>query len=233
MRRVMAGLMVMACAATMSAQEGTVSAEARLDALLEAMGGREAWAKLTGIRVHATHYEASIPAPFENVIVNDFSRPAFRVDARGPGYQRVRAINGQDGWMSDGRTFAALDAARMHDELRWWESNVYRTLQRLALRDPSLHVAWIAPDRLAVVRADGVRLNWFRLNQRHEPVAFGTWDAEDGTVFGPLANGPAGLKYPKWGASVDGRWRYEVDRVITFAGVVGVDMSRPTAPPVG
>lgn len=221
-------VIALALMASVNAQEDATSADARLEQLLEAMGGRNAWAKLTGIRVHATHYDTAVPAPFENVIVNDFTRPAFRIDARGPNYVRVRAITGNAGWTSDGRTFAALDVTRLHEELRWWESNVYRTLQRLAQRDATLHVEWMPPDRLAVVRADGTRVNWFRLGPHGEPIAFGTWDAEVGTVFGPLANGPAGIRYPKWGASADGRWRYEVDRVITFAGVVNVDATPPT-----
>jgi len=204
-------------------------ASTHLESLLAAMGGRDAWARVTGMRILATHHDANLPVPFENVIVNDFGQPQVRIEARGQGYVRLRALSGTAGWRSDGQSSTPLEPDRVRDEQRWWEANVYRTLARLARGDASLRVEWMAPDRLVISRDDGTRLNWFRLNARHEPVAFGTWDSDVGTIFGPLANGPAGIRYPKWGARPDGRWRYEVDRVTTFAGAVNVDVTQPTA----
>jgi hypothetical protein len=55
-------------------------------------------------------------------------------------------------------------------------------------------------------------LNWFVLNQRGEPMLFGTWANEAGTTFGPLASS-GDIKYPKWGARPDGSWRYEIVRL--------------------
>lgn len=209
------------------AAQAPAPATARLEGLLAAMGGREAWARVAGMRVLAMHHDASLEAPFENSIVNDFNRPAVRIEARGPGYQRVQAISASAGWRSDGQVVTPLSPERLLEERRWWEANVYRTLVRLARGDTSLRVEWIGPDRLAVFRDDGTRLNWFRLNQRNEPIAFGTWDSETGTVFGPLVAGPAGIRYPKWGASPDGRWRYEIERMITLTGQVAVDVEPP------
>ena len=109
------------------------------------------------------------------------------------------------------------------DERSWWEANVYRTLHRLAVRDLDLESRAVGEHRLEIFRRDGKRLNWFVLNQRGEPMLFGTWDSEAGTAFGPLASSGA-IKYPKWGARPDGSWRYEIVR-LTTAEKVPADVS--------
>ena len=72
----------------------------------------------------------------------------------------------------------------------------------------------VGEHRVEIFRRDGKRLNWFHLNQRGEPMLFGTWESEAATVFGPLA-ASGQIKYPKWGARPDGSWRYEIVRLTT------------------
>lgn len=185
------------------------AAEARLERFLGAMGGRAAWAGVKSYEIRATHHEAN-RAPYANTIWNDFARPAVRIEARGPEFAAVRAIDGDRGWRQrDGGEVIALTPAQVAEEVKWWEANIYRTLHRLARRDPELIVRAAGENRLEVWRADGVRLNWFELNSAGEPIRFGTWDSETGSVFGPLVqHGP--IKCAKWGTNVAGTWRYEV-----------------------
>ena len=72
------------------------------------------------------------------------------------------------------------------DDVRWWEAHAYRTIVRLARKDAALNVSLAADGRLEIHRTDGVRLVWYRMNAAGEPIAFGAWDNERGTVFGPL-----------------------------------------------
>ena len=60
------------------------------------------------------------------------SGPQVRIEARGQGYVRLRALSGTAGWRSDGQSSTPLEPDRVRDEQRWWEANVYRTLARLA-----------------------------------------------------------------------------------------------------
>jgi hypothetical protein len=185
------------------------TAEARLERFLTAMGGRAAWAAVKSYEIRATHYEAP-RAPYANTIWNDFAWPAVRIEARGPEFTILRAIDGDQGWRQrDGGEVTPLTREQVEDEKRWWESNLYRTVHRLARRDPELSVRTAGDSRLEVWRADGKRLNWVELNVAGEPIRFGTWDNETGSVFGPLIQqGP--VKCPKWGANAAGTWRYEV-----------------------
>jgi hypothetical protein len=195
----------------------------RAEALLAAMGGREAWSKVKFVHVEAIHDDVNIRDPYTNKIWNDFSAPRVRLEAKNAQMDRRRVIaDGKGSRIRDGER-AALTPEQYEDERSWWEANVYRTLHRLAVRDPELQPRAVGDNRLEIFRSDGKRLNWFVLNQRGEPMLFGTWESEAGTAFGPLA--PSGaIKYPKWGARPDGSWRYEIVR-LTTAEAVPADVS--------
>ena len=187
--------------------------EARLDALLQAMGGRAAWAAAQAVRVDATHYSTVFRLPHRNEIWNDFRTPRLRIVASREEIDRALVVDGNRGSRRNRPDVRALTPEEVAEQLRWWESNVYRTLHRLARRDPDLSVRMIGPNRLAVFRKDGVRLNWIDLNQQSEPILFGSWESETGTIFGPLMTSPSGLKHPRWVASGDGTWRVELREV--------------------
>lgn len=202
------------------------SAEARLERFLSAMGGRDAWAAVRSYEIRATHYEAD-RAPYANAIWNDFARPAVRIEARSPEFTAMRAIDGDRGWRQrDGGEPVPLTPEQLTDEKRWWESNIYRTLHRLARRDAELTVRAVGEHRLEVFRSDGVRLNWFELNKAGEPIRFGTWNNETGSVFGPLIQqGP--VKCAKWGTNAAGTWKYEVVELLVSDRPSAAEYSKP------
>lgn len=201
----------------LTAAEPATGAGARVDRLLEAMGGRTAWAAATAVHVSATHYSTELRLPHGNEIWNDFRTPRLRIEARSGEIDIALVLDGDAGSRRRGTTIQPLTAAEITNQQRWWESNVYRTLHRLARRDPELTVRMLAPNRLGVFRKDGIRLNWIELNQSSEPILFGTWDSESGTVFGPLTASTSGLRHSQWVTSPDGTWRVQLHevRVIT------------------
>lgn len=204
---------ILACSSNIShAQEN--AGRARAEHLLEAMGGRAAWAQVKFVHVEAIHDDVSIRDPYTNKIWNDFTAPRLRLEAKNVLIDRRRVIDGESGsrWR-DGEQ-STLTPEQFEDERSWWEANIYRTLHRLAVNDPDLSARAVGEHRVEIFRRDGKRLNWFHLNQRGEPMLFGTWDSEAGTAFGPLASAGQ-IKYPKWGARPDGSWRYEIVRLST------------------
>jgi hypothetical protein len=195
------------------------TAAARVERLLTAMGGRAAWARAKFVHVESTHHELTIRDPFTNRIWNDFSAPRVRLEAIIEGALRRRGIDGDKGWrLRDGQA-TPLAAEQVASEHAWWESNVYRTLHRLAGNDPTLTARPVGDSRLEIFRADGKRLNWFLLNLRGEPVRFGTWDSESASIFGPLVAEPSGVKHPHWGTTADGSFRFEILRFETAESV--------------
>lgn len=187
---------------------GSTAAE-RVELLLKAMGGREAWTRAKFIYVEAKYEDLAVAAPYTNQTWNDLSQPRVRFEARNETMDRRHAINGESGWRWRDGVSGPLTPDQFTGEIRWWESNMYRTLHRLAAEDPELTVRAVGEHRIDIYRIDGTRLNWFVLNSRGEPVLFGTWDSDAGNVVGPLVtSGP--VRHPRWGARQDGTWRYDI-----------------------
>lgn len=204
--------LLLLCSSLFAADTATESGDARAERFLSAMGGREAWAAVRSYTIRATHYEGN-RAPFANTIWNDFAAPRVRIEAKGPDVDVRRALDGDRAWrLRDGQP-TPLTAEQIRDEQRWWEANIYRTLHRLATRDSELTTRAVGENRVEIFRADGVRLCWLELNVRGEPLRFGTWDSETGSVFGPLAQ-HGSVKCPKWGTNATGTWRYEVVELV-------------------
>ena len=183
--------------------------------LLGAMGGREAWSAVTFVHVEAVHDDLDIARPFVNRIWNDLSRPRVRFWAGNHDFTRSRRIEGGEGVRESGpQQGVSLTAEQYESDRSWWEGNVYRTLHRMARRDATLGYRAVGGTRLEVLKPDGAVLNWFVLNQKGEPMLFGSGADARGTAFGPLASS-GGVRYPKWGARADGSWRYEITRFVT------------------
>lgn len=205
-------------------------ARARVELFLSAMGGRTAWKDLKSVTVRATHYDPALRHPYANAIFNDFTQPRVRFEASGPELSSQRAIDHDRGWrVRDGKS-ALLTPQQLADDRAWWEANIYRTLVRLANDDPDLRAVAAGERRLEIYRADGKRLNWFELGIGGQPIRFGTWDNEEGTVFGPLASAGA-VRYPSWGANRTGTFRYEVTSFLPSGDLPAVSFDPPSSTP--
>lgn len=202
------GLLALATLRAARAQAEMRDATATLEALLDAMGGRSAWAELRGLAVLAVHHLAEQPAPFDNRIWLDFERPRLRIESNLLGLRRVRVLDGEQGWRQRGdEPTTALPPADVASEREWWASHVYRTISRLARRDPALAIS-LSDDGRLLVQESGAALAWLRVDRRGEPIAFGARETppERGTQFGPLAPHGA-LRFPSFSINNQGRWR--------------------------
>lgn len=209
------------------ADDAIAAGTALAEELLAAMGGREAWAGVRYVHVEAVHDDLAVRDPFTNRIWNDLTAFRARFEARNDRMDRRHAVDGDTGWRWREGEVHPLTPEQVAGQRRWWESNVYRTLHRIAVRDPALSFRAPGPRRLEILRADGTRLNWFILNQRGEPMVFGTGDSEAGSVFGPLSSNGT-IRYPRWGGRPDGDFRYEIVRLETAAAVPdGVSFTAP------
>lgn len=193
------------------------AAEARLESLLAAVGGRAAWAALTGTRNDSQQNRIDEPTVVRAVVSIDFRQPRVRIDTRAPGLRLARALDGERHWrLARDGTLGPIPAATLQQDRRWYAGHVYRTLHRLAARDPTLTVANGAgagagagnatARRLEVFEA-GQRLAWFDLDARGEPFAFGAHDDTQGAICGPWAFEVQRIRHPVWVAQRDGSWR--------------------------
>ncbi len=86
---------------------------------------------------------------------------------------------------------------------------LYRTIHRIAARDPAIRVGLDEHGRLEIIAGDE-RILWLRLDAKGEPYAFGFYDDEVGSLSGPWDFQADGIRHPTWVSSADGTWRAAV-----------------------
>lgn len=222
------GVSLLLCSTGVVADPGPDPARAAADRLVAAMGGAEAWSRARGLVIRARHWEAQYEAPYDNLIQMSLDEPRMRFEGDSATMKRRRAVAGNAGWrVSETRELGPMTAEQVADDLRWWEAHAYRNIGRLARRDPTLVSKLAADGRLELHRPDGVRLVWYRLNAAGEPVAFGAWDNERGSVFGPLVERGGGTRLPAWVASSDGTFRAILVEAFVLPSAPEADWEKP------
>jgi len=198
------------------------------DRLVAAMGGTEAWSKARGLVIRARHWESDLAAPYNNLIQMALDAPRMRFEGYSETMKRRRAVVGEVGWrVSEVRELGPMTPEQVADDLRWWEAHAYRTIGRLARKDPTLIPRLHADGRLELYRPDGIRLVWYRLNPAGEPLAFGAWDNERGSVFGPLVERGGGVKLPAFSVSADGAFRAILVEASALEAPPDADWTKP------
>jgi hypothetical protein len=67
---------------------------------------------------------------------------------------------------------------------------------------------------------------WFRLNRQGEPLEFGTWDNEQGTIFGPPIPRTDGIAIPSFSVRSRGDWRAIIKGIEVYRDEMPVDFDR-------
>lgn len=189
------------------------SAPVLADRLLEAIGGRAAWAGLKNTVNDSQQFRTTDPEQVRAVITMDFTQPRWRIDTSAPGLQLTRVVDGERDWRRtrEGK-IAPLSATTRQDDLQWYAGHAYRTLARVARRDPLLQLA-VGYDGRLEVHEGGRRIAWFKLTASGEPYAFGGVGDDPGSLSGPWTASDQGIRHPAWVAQADGTWRSSLNRL--------------------
>ncbi len=206
-RAVLVLSLVLASPWALPAPSPVPDASALADRLLASLGGRAAWAAARATVNDSRQDWDGDPPVLRVVITMDFERPRWRIETRGENLHLVRVVDGDRHWrLTREGDVAPVSEATLAADRRWYAGHVYRTLHRIARRDPSLGLATGKDGRLEV-HEGGARLAWFRLDRRGQPYRYGAHDDEVGSIFGPWELERGGIRHPAWVSRDDGRWR--------------------------
>ncbi|MEZ5459278.1 MAG: hypothetical protein R3E65_08205 [Steroidobacteraceae bacterium] len=190
---------------------GPASAETSADAvaerMLDALGGRAAWAALKTLVNDSCQYRIEAPTVVRTVISLDLQRARFRIETWGPDLHLIRAVDGEAHWrLSRAGIIEPIPDATLSGDRRWYTGHVYRTIHRIAAKDPTISLG-IGKDERLEVHESGARIAWFQLDARGEPYAFGGVEDEEGSVSGPWTYVGGGVRHPAWVARRDAAFR--------------------------
>lgn len=213
MRRSIAAFVLATSMSSALAAATAADAEALAERMLAALGGRAAWAAATNTVNDSQQNWDGEPSVLRVVITMDFERPRLRIETRGEGIDLVRVIDGDRHWRvtRDG-SIAPIPADTLADDRRWYRGHIYRTLHRIARRDPSITLA-IGSDGRLEVHESAARIAWYALDRRGQPYRFGSHDDDVGAIFGPWEASVAGIAHPVWVTRDNGKWRAMLKRL--------------------
>ena len=190
--------------------KGETAARELADKMLERLGGREAWAGLRNTINGSQQNRAGEPTVVYAVITMDFEQPRFRIETTAQDLHLIRVIDGENSWrLRRSGNIEGVPEELYASEMKWYNAHLYRTIHRVAARDPSLSLGLGSDGRLEIF-AEGERILWFKLDARGEPYAFGAWDDETGGLSGPWDFIKDGIHHPRWVSNPDGTWRAAV-----------------------
>jgi hypothetical protein len=183
------------------------TAEELAEKMLSALGGRDNWAAVKMTINESQQNRVEEPTVVRAVITMDFERPRFRIDTSGPKGTTVRVVDGDASWRKTWEgVIEDVPGDLKAEDMRWYQGHVYRSIHRLAARDPSLTISMPSAGQLDL-NENGKRLIWFRLDAKGEPYAFGARDDNTGTICGPWEASAGGVKHPIWVSNPNGTWR--------------------------
>jgi hypothetical protein len=212
MRRLRILVLAAACFAlpAASAADAAAPAEALAERMLGAIGGRSAWANLRNTVNDSQQNRLESPTVVRSVISMDFERMRFRIETTAPALRLVRVIDGDRHWrLNRAGVIEPVPEELLAEERKWYAGHVYRTLHRMAARDPALRLGLDSTGRLEIFEG-GARIAWFALDADGVPYAFGAHDDEVGSICGPWDFEQDGIRHPLWVARPDGSWRANI-----------------------
>lgn len=189
------------------AQAALPEADSLAERMLASLGGRAAWAAAKNTVNDSRQDWDGDPSELRVVITMDFERPRVRIETWGRDLHLVRAIDGDKHWRRtrDGK-IEPLTPELLEGDRRFYAGHVYRTLHRIAKRDPALSLSVGKEGRLEVLEG-GKRIAWYALDRAGQPYLYGAHDDEVGGIFGPWVHEESGIRHPAWVTRDGGKWR--------------------------
>lgn len=191
--------------------EGDAAAIEKAEAMFKAIGGKEGWANLKSLYIHAIHEEPGLDYPYESHIWRDLDDFKMRIEQRGPEFDII-------GLFSE----AAVEVQYLHrDTMRWFspedledekfshEHNVYVLLKKLATQS-GISVKEGTDGRIEFYQNDELMVA-FGLDDQNRPHRFFQL-GQDGSINESLFtiwNTTEGLTHSAGGGPVDGNFKYE------------------------
>ncbi len=147
------------------------------------------------------------------VIHMDFERPRLRIETWGKDLHLIRVVDGDKHWRMarDGSIGPVTDHVLEIDR-KFWQGHVYRTLHRIAARDPAIALK-VGKDNRLEVHEGATRIAWYALDRAGQPYLYGAHEDEVGGIFGPWEHEVAGIRHPVWVTRDGGRWRAMLKRL--------------------
>ncbi|MDC6167445.1 hypothetical protein [Paucibacter sp. XJ19-41] len=200
--------------------------------MLGHLGGADRWAQARWMYVREQAHARGAPA----VVVWEYWRrldqPAWwgRSSAADGRVLRLMKMTPTEAWTWREGVLTEQSRESLQEQIGWWHQEIYTMYHRLAREDGGLRLSKTGDFRLSLIDdASGRGLGWFEVDGDGSVVKWSTRYGNDGVeyVYGRPADFANGLRLPRWGSYVDGRWRFEYVDASLHTGAMPTPFERP------
>jgi hypothetical protein len=200
--------------------------------MLEALGGSRPWAEARTIEVELRGFYAREHRPWTEAFWMGLEMARGRFELRGGDLDRTIAWTPEGGWEESRGRVEVMPEERHDLEMAYWRCQPVVLFHRLAQGAAEARTGPGDDENVfeVVDPASGEILAKLSVDLRGEPTR---WAAKIGKrelehLLGPLESFGE-IRFPKWGGSVDGIWRYEHLSVKLSPLPLGVSLDPPHA----
>jgi hypothetical protein len=210
--------------------DGDAKALARVELMLDAIGGRENWSSARSLY---TMERARHPAYGDSIIAT------FWRDLEAPGefmklsHEKINACSAwydESGWfMRDGK-LRDLSEAELKERNFYWHREIYTLYHQLAKAERKLTVRELEPNGFTVLDEAGDKIGDFQLTPSGDLYLWRQFGGDDPVayVYGPHKDFGE-ISFPDWGTATDGGWSFYYVQVHPSSKPfkVHADLTRP------
>ena len=186
------------------------------DKLLSTIGGKDIWKNAGAIKVELIGHYVIEEVPWREKFWLDYEKPRGKYEIKSETTDRLIAWTTQNGWELKDGNFEYQEASRHKVEMEYYHSEPTVVFHKIAKDDSDIILGIDSTDsalrKLVVMdKITKDTLCTIGVNLKSEPIYWSTklGDRKIERVLGPLQDFGDDVRLFSWGASPDGKWRYE------------------------
>lgn len=188
---------------------GDEEALARVDLMLERIGGKDLWAGAKTLYIEERSYHPNTEGPITSTFWRDLEKPGEWTSLKGEGLDILYAWDAASGWLSRNGEVRDFSEDEMEERRYYWHREIYTLYHQLAKGERALTISTVGINGFSVANEEGDKIGEFHLTKTGDLFFWQQFGGEDPVayVYGPKKDFGS-VKFPDWGGSTDGNWRF-------------------------
>jgi hypothetical protein len=195
--------------------QGDPRAIERIQKMLDQLGGERTWADARTLYLDYRGMRTNPDGPLIERAWRDLQEPNQRIELEGADLNLTWTFTPKSGWVHRKTGVTQIPPERLAGAIADWPFDFYTIIRSFAVADQDFTLEFVEPMRVVVKSRKGESWGWWEIDSDGALVRWGTTFGDGEVVeyvYGPIRDYES-VRFPAWGAAVDGSWRFEYHEV--------------------
>lgn len=201
--------------------KGDAEAIARVDSMIERLGGADIWASARTLTLVYHGWRTEPSEPVIETAIRDLIEPVQQMTFEGRSFVTTFAMTPKASWLVRTNGVRRFTEDEHALNVAFFDFDFYTILRNLAAGDDRISVRAEGERIVRLTGPEGADWGWFEIDATGQPVRWGASYGDEPLeyLYGPVKSF-GNINFPAWGTASDGSWRFDYD-------VVDVDREAP------